>query len=187
MTLTVDTAQVPVLLFTVADAIARRGMPEPKSVTVRHHDGIRLDLDLHTRADLLRWAKRCGIKQDAGNWHEWQADRGGVPHAYTSAWGTWHGAKVALDADEPVAEKPDPQSVECAENDKATVRAHYESAGWAGPPGECGVECACGTTFDGFDTIAAAAALLDGHIARADEAAGPGPLATESQDARVTR
>ncbi|MBM0240247.1 hypothetical protein JNW88_29755 [Micromonospora sp. ATA32] len=44
--------------------------------------------------------------------------------------------------------------------------AHHHTAGWGGVPGECGVECACGLTYDGFDTIAEAAALLDNHIAR---------------------
>lgn len=109
-------ASVPLILFAVADAIARGGMPEPKRVTVRENAGACLDVDLHTRADLLRWAKRCGIKQDAGWWHESQADQGGVPHAYTSAWGTWHGVRVNLGASEPVAEKPDEQPVECPES-----------------------------------------------------------------------
>ncbi len=45
------------------------------------------------------------------------------------------------------------------------IAKHYETGGWGGLPGECGVECACGTTFDGFDTIAEAAALLGRHIA----------------------
>ena len=42
---------------------------------------------------------------------------------------------------------------------------HYETAGWTGGPGECGVECVCGVSYDGFDTIAEASALLDDHIA----------------------
>lgn len=30
---------------------------------------------------------------------------------------------------------------------------HTQVAGWVGGPGRAGVECSCGTTFDGFDTI----------------------------------
>lgn len=44
-------------------------------------------------------------------------------------------------------------------------REHKRVAGWGGVPGECGVECACGVTFDNFDTIAEADALLQRHIA----------------------
>lgn len=47
----------------------------------------------------------------------------------------------------------------------APSRRCFQVSGWVGPPGECGVSCSCGLTFDGFDTIAQAAALLDGHIA----------------------
>jgi hypothetical protein len=41
---------------------------------------------------------------------------------------------------------------------------HEQLAGWGGIPGECGVECACGTTFDGFDTLTDAKAQLDRHV-----------------------
>jgi hypothetical protein len=44
---------------------------------------------------------------------------------------------------------------------------HSQVSGWVGPAGECGgagVECACGTIFDGFDTLAGAAEQLDQHI-----------------------
>ena len=47
-----------------------------------------------------------------------------------------------------------------------TTGQHGEVGGWAGPyPGQCGIECACGVTFDGFDTLAQAHELLDLHIA----------------------
>lgn len=42
---------------------------------------------------------------------------------------------------------------------------HYHTGGSAGAPGECSATCACGVTFDGFDTTAEAGALLDRHIA----------------------
>lgn len=54
---------------------------------------------------------------------------------------------------------------------------HQQVAGWGGIPGACGVECACGTTFDGFDSIAEALVLLDQHIA--DHA--PAPTFTRAQ------
>lgn len=44
-------------------------------------------------------------------------------------------------------------------------REHRQSSGWV-DPGQCGAACSCGTYFDGFETLAAADALLDRHIAR---------------------
>lgn len=45
------------------------------------------------------------------------------------------------------------------------VREHYEARGWKGTePGTCGVECACGVAYDGFDSLAEAAELLARHI-----------------------
>lgn len=46
---------------------------------------------------------------------------------------------------------------------------HRQVSGWKDQPGQCGVECACGTVFDGFASLAEAVELLDRHIA--DEAA----------------
>lgn len=44
--------------------------------------------------------------------------------------------------------------------------AHYETRGWKGDtPGSCGVECACGLGYDGFDSLAEAQKLLAVHIA----------------------
>jgi hypothetical protein len=48
---------------------------------------------------------------------------------------------------------------------------HRQVAGWGGVRGECGVECACGVTYDRFDTIAGASALLALHIARPEPVA----------------
>lgn len=47
---------------------------------------------------------------------------------------------------------------------------HKQVYGVAGDPGGCEAECACGTTFAGFDTHKEAAALLDEHIVRANNA-----------------
>lgn len=46
------------------------------------------------------------------------------------------------------------------------LRPHYVSAFWGGIPGECGAECGCGVTYDGFDTMAHTGELLDRHVAR---------------------
>lgn len=48
---------------------------------------------------------------------------------------------------------------------RGTPEEHRQVAGWGGVPGECGVECSCGVTYDNFDTIAEAGTLLDQHIA----------------------
>jgi len=49
---------------------------------------------------------------------------------------------------------------------------HRQVSGWKDKPGQCGVECACGTAFDGCASLAEAIELLDRHIA--DEAAKAG-------------
>jgi hypothetical protein len=49
----------------------------------------------------------------------------------------------------------------------STAAGHCQVSGWTGPPGKCGAQCACGTTFDGFDSIAEAVAQLERHIADA--------------------
>lgn len=47
---------------------------------------------------------------------------------------------------------------------------HKQATVWGGSiPGACGVECSCGTTYDGFDTIAEASELLDEHIRSSNE------------------
>lgn len=48
------------------------------------------------------------------------------------------------------------------------VEEHMQVSGWGGVPGECGAECACGVTYDNFDTIAEASELLDEHIVKAN-------------------
>jgi hypothetical protein len=63
---------------------------------------------------------------------------------------------------------------------------HFESGGWKGEdPGTCGIECGCGVTYDGFDTLAEAKKQLQWHIedpsglsrSRADEDTDPQPAA----------
>lgn len=57
------------------------------------------------------------------------------------------------------------------------VRPHVMVRGVGGVPGGCGAECACGVTFDGFDTLAEATEFLSRHIA--DETAPPVPTPAE--------
>lgn len=47
---------------------------------------------------------------------------------------------------------------------------HERDGGRAGGPGDCAAWCACGVSFDGFDTIAEAGALVDEHAATANAA-----------------
>lgn len=49
-----------------------------------------------------------------------------------------------------------------------TVPVHVISGGWTGGNGGSGVECVCGVTYDGFDTIDEATQLLQVHIADAN-------------------
>lgn len=52
----------------------------------------------------------------------------------------------------------------------APIAQHYETGGWKGEnPGSCGVECACGVTFAGFDSLADAAECLARHIEGASQ------------------
>lgn len=50
---------------------------------------------------------------------------------------------------------------------------HERVGGRAGGPADCAAWCACGVTFAGFDTIAEAGALVDGHAARANRRTAP--------------
>lgn len=46
------------------------------------------------------------------------------------------------------------------------IAEHYETGGWKGEgAGTCGIECACGVTYDGFDSLAEAKLQLSWHIA----------------------
>jgi hypothetical protein len=54
----------------------------------------------------------------------------------------------------------------CAPADE--VSEHYETSGWTGGVDGSGVACACGTTFDGFDSLAEAGEQLKHHIQNPD-------------------
>jgi len=56
-------------------------------------------------------------------------------------------------------------------NRSVKATEHFQVSGWGGVPGECGVECACGVTYDGFDTLAEAYELLALHTAQAEPVA----------------
>lgn len=50
---------------------------------------------------------------------------------------------------------------------------HRYAEGWKGGPGECGASCACGLTYDGFDTLAEPSELIDRHVALATTGSEP--------------
>lgn len=63
---------------------------------------------------------------------------------------------------------PEPKrGTTCEElSDDESAPEHAEVGGWKGEgPGTCGVECACGVTYDNFDSLAEASELLARHIA----------------------
>lgn len=64
--------------------------------------------------------------------------------------------------------------------DAAPTTEHYLTAGSTGGLGECSASCACGVTFDGFDTHREAANLVEQHVADATK-----PAATERPNYRV--
>lgn len=92
--------------------------------------------------------------------------------------------KPEATCDEPVDETGLGHSREVAPEDAppATgrrIKPHLEDGtciqvrGWKGEdPGTCGVEAACGVTFDGFDTLAEAQAILARHVCEPVPAAG---------------
>jgi hypothetical protein len=97
-------ASLSVILFAIAEAIARRGLPEPKSVDVDTEFGLRVTA--HNRAETLTWAKalRCTHLDKEPRVHtHTDGARSEILHLY----GTWHGANVtvgystALPAEEP--------------------------------------------------------------------------------------
>ncbi|BCJ45364.1 hypothetical protein GCM10010168_86330 [Actinoplanes ianthinogenes] len=61
--------------------------------------------------------------------------------------------------------KPEPEPL--PDPQPASIVEHYHSAGQAGGQGECASECACGTSFSGFDSLAEAVEQVELHIADA--------------------
>ncbi|MCX5066958.1 hypothetical protein OOJ91_13985 [Micromonospora lupini] len=53
---------------------------------------------------------------------------------------------------------------------------HRVSSAWKGGPGECGAQCACGLTYDGFDTLKEPSDLIDRHVATEAGAPATGDL-----------
>jgi hypothetical protein len=67
-------------------------------------------------------------------------------------------------SDVPPVELPERAAIE----PPAPIATHYETSDWKGDgPGSCGVECACGTKFGGFNSLAEATVYLKAHIADA--------------------
>ncbi|WP_319460058.1 hypothetical protein [Micromonospora sp. RTP1Z1] len=122
-------------------AVDRDALPAPRAVRFDPR-GSALQLDFDTPVQAQAWAGRLGGLRSARNW----AMVGATGyHAVV----VWRGVLVDLVAVVPAAVE------------------HRHVGGAGGAPGECSAECACGVTFDGFDTIAEASALLDDHIAKA--------------------
>lgn len=96
------TPSIPVVLFTVADAMARGGLPLPVSVEVS--DRIGLELDLATHAELRRWARF--LRLPAEQWHSQPYSHDDVPKVLTNAYGTWRGFRVRLHCCEPTETAP---------------------------------------------------------------------------------
>jgi hypothetical protein len=90
---------IPLILFTIADAIARSGLPEPISVEVETE---RLFISTHTRGDLDAWCDHFGIGH--GDWerHSQAHDRRGVPHTLSSAFGRWQDVRIKVQCLVPV-------------------------------------------------------------------------------------
>lgn len=80
--------------------------------------------------------------------------------------------------DEPVARDARDVELERLRAEVAALQAaaapspgaeHNDAGGWKGAgPGSCGVECSCGVTFDGFDTLNEAHEQLARHIETAN-------------------
>lgn len=74
-----------------------------------------------------------------------------------SVYGTWSKVESFLGRNAPVRLVFDP--TRSSTSDSAVE--HKLASSVCGGPGSCGVSCACGTTFDGFDTLAEPLELLN--------------------------
>jgi hypothetical protein len=93
------------ILFAVADALARGRMPEPGGVEYETGHGLTLHFD--NEKDALRWAKRFGIDPtDSSNWRSqpYTSQHDGQHYTLINGYGTWHGATARIHVREPVAE-----------------------------------------------------------------------------------
>lgn len=94
--------------------------------------------------------------------------RAGGPAAAQSPSDPTDPGRAPVGQAEQVEQQPEPTSgpVPPSPGDGPDVTPeHQHVEGSTGGPGECSAECACGVTFDGFDTHAEAIACLDQHIA----------------------
>jgi hypothetical protein len=80
-----------VMLFAVAEAIARCGLPEPRSVTVTARGPV---ITTASTADQDKWAKalRLGAEELARPLRAWPSER----RASRVLSGMWHGVEVLL-------------------------------------------------------------------------------------------
>ncbi|GLY24827.1 hypothetical protein [Micromonospora sp. NBRC 101691] len=93
---------IPVVLFTVADAMGRNALPLP--VKVEASDAYGLELDLATHTELRRWARymRLPVEQ----WNSQPYERDDVPKVLTNVYGAWRGIRVRLHCCEPTTDTP---------------------------------------------------------------------------------
>lgn len=90
---------LPIVLFAVADAIARRGLPDPERVEVRVLRGeIRLDLHLATADDLREWAKHCGAQAERWIRETPYETASGEPRTIVTTHGSFAGVYTCLTA-----------------------------------------------------------------------------------------
>lgn len=96
---------LPLILFALADAIARGGMPEPDAVEVDNERG--LSLKFSTEPPARRWAKRVGVDPtDPREWREqpYTNSTDGQQSRLINGYGRWHGAPARVNVLEPVTE-----------------------------------------------------------------------------------
>lgn len=96
----VSKSSIPLMLYTVADAIARVGLPEPDQVYVDPDNGI--CVRARTRADLDRWCDHIGIGYSEWDRRSQPFNGDGVPRTLTNAYGEWHGMRVNVNCCVPV-------------------------------------------------------------------------------------
>lgn len=93
---------LPVVLFTVADAMARDGLPLPLSVEVSDRNGLEVTTGSHV--ELYRWADHMGLTVE--RWNSQPYDRREAPHVLTNVYGTWRGIRVRLNCCESTTAAP---------------------------------------------------------------------------------
>ncbi|SCL30004.1 hypothetical protein GA0074692_2842 [Micromonospora pallida] len=93
---------IPVVLFTVADAMARNALPLPAKVEASPAYGLELNLATHT--ELRRWARHMRLPVDRWNSQPYQHDD--VPKVLTNVHGDWRGIRVRLHCCEPTTDTP---------------------------------------------------------------------------------